>query len=502
VPARIKNVNLSQRLSLVFSALLLASCAVSAWLQIRASDLHDQEVIQSLSRDLASHIAQNGPLIDQRGPRVDMLHALFSQLMAVNPSVEVYLLDANGLIKGDDAPPGHVKRKHVDVGPIRTFLAGEALPILGDDPRSVTGRKVFSAAALPGANGATAGYIYVVLLGEAHDKWAARIAGNSVLRATLWSMTLVALFGLIAGLIAFRLITRPLGRLTEAVRDFDAGDETGAAAKLSSLSALSARGHARDEIAILERAFLQMSNRIAQQWRELTYRDQERRELIANISHDLRTPLTSLHGYLEALSLKFDMLPQPERRRYLSIALGQSAKVGRLAQSLFELARLEHGQTQLAPEAFSLADLLQDVFEKFELAAQARRISLRAHIPSRLPDVYADLGMIERVLTNLLDNAIRHTPEGGMIEVELVFRGEKVSVTISDTGPGIPAELRASLFQRPVNVGGAQRVGGLGLLIVQQILHLHGSAIALADRADKGATFVFALNTAVASAER
>jgi signal transduction histidine kinase len=341
-----------------------------------------------------------------------------------------------------------------------------------------------------------------VLLGEAHDKWAARIAGNSVLRATLWSMTLVALFGLIAGLIAFRLITRPLGRLTEAVRDFDAGDETGAAAKLSSLSALSARGHARDEIAILERAFLQMSNRIAQQWRELTYRDQERRELIANISHDLRTPLTSLHGYLEALSLKFDMLPQPERRRYLSIALGQSAKVGRLAQSLFELARLEHGQTQLAPEAFSLADLLQDVFEKFELAAQARRISLRAHIPSRLPDVYADLGMIERVLTNLLDNAIRHTPEGGMIEVELVFRGEKVSVTISDTGPGIPAELRASLFQRPVNVGGAQRVGGLGLLIVQQILHLHGSAIALADRADKGATFVFALNTAVASAER
>jgi signal transduction histidine kinase len=495
-------VNLSQRLSLVFSALLLACCAVSGWLQIRASDLHDQQVIQSVSRDLASNIAQNGTLIDRSGPRADMLHVLFSQLMAVNPSVEVYLLDPGGAIEGDDAPPGHVKRKHVDMRPIKRFLAGDALPIFGDDPRSLTGRKVFSACVLRDANGATAGYIYVVLLGEAHDEWAARVERNAVLRTTLWSMTLVALAGLIAGLIAFRLITRPLGRLTEAVRDFDAGDETGAAARLSSLGMASGRGRARGEIAILERAFQQMSNRIAQQWRELTYRDQERRELIANISHDLRTPLTSLHGYLEALSMKLDQLAEPERRRYLNIALLQSAKVGRLAQALFELARLEHGQIQPAPETFSLADLLQDVFEKFELAAQARRISLRAEIAPRLPDVYADLGMIERVMTNLLDNAIRHTPEDGKIEVELALRDGKVMVTVSDTGPGIAPELRESLFQRPVNVGGAQRVGGLGLLIVQQILHLHGSAIALVDREGKGGTFVFALEPAAATVDR
>jgi signal transduction histidine kinase len=490
-------VNLTQRLSLVFSALLLVSCGVSAWLQIRASEQHDQQVIQGLSHDLASHIAQNGPLMDAQGPREDMLKSLFNQLMAVNPSVEVYLLDAHGQIKGDDAPAGHVKRHAVGLRPIQRFLAGDALPIFGDDPRSIDGRKVFSAAALIGPKGSTDGYVYVVLLGEAHDEWAARIEGNSVLRTTLWSMGLVALFGLIAGLVAFRLITRPLGRLTEAVRDFDAGDEVGAATKLAQLNATHARGGGSSEIAMLERAFLQMSNRIAQQWSELKYRDQERRELIANISHDLRTPLTSLHGYLEALSLKFETLAEPERRRYLSIALGQSTKVGHLAQSLFELARLEHGQIQIAPEAFSLADLLQDVFEKFELAAEARRIVLRADIPPRLPEVYADLGMIERVLTNLLDNAIRHTPERGVIEVALALRGEQVAVTVSDTGPGIPVELRDSLFQRPVNVGGnTQRVGGLGLLIVQQILHLHGSQIALVEHDRKGSVFAFALKTA------
>ena len=124
-----------------------------------------------------------------------------------------------------------------------------------------------------------------------------------------------------------------------------------------------------------------------------------------------------------------------------------------LAQALFELARLEHGNVQPALEDFSLVDLVQDVFQKFELPAEARHIKLRAGIPPRLPTVSADLGMIERVLTNLLDNAIRHTPAGGAIDVDLAFRDGKVQVTVSDTGPGIPAELREGLFERAVQLG-------------------------------------------------
>ena len=110
--------------------------------------------------------------------------------------------------------------------------------------------------------------------------------------------------------------------------------------------------------------------------------------------------------------------------------------MGRLAQALFELARLEHGNVQPALEDFSLVDLVQDVFQKFELPAEARRIQLRANIPPRLPTVSADLGMIERVLTNLLDNAIRHTPAEGTIDVELAYRDGKVQVMVSDTGSG------------------------------------------------------------------
>ncbi len=199
------NLTLTQRLSLVFSALLLACCGASAWLQIRSSDLHEKEVVQSLSKDLADHIAHRTTLMDANGLRPDAVRQLFGQLMLVNPSVEVYLLDNQGRIKGDDAPEGHVKREQVDLAPIRQFIAGDALPILGDDPRSLDGKKVFSAAPLQLSGQQPSGYIYVVLLGEAHDALAARVAASSVLRTTLWSMALVALFGLLAGLTAFGL---------------------------------------------------------------------------------------------------------------------------------------------------------------------------------------------------------------------------------------------------------------------------------------------------------
>ena len=490
------NLTLTQRLSLVFSVLLLACCGASAYLQIRSSDLHEKEVIQSLSRNLADHIAHRTTLMDANGLRPDAVRQLFGQLMSVNPSVEVYLLDAQGRIQGDDAPAGHLKRERVDLAPLRQFIAGEALPILGDDPRSVDGKKVFSAAPLQLSGRAPSGYIYVVLLGEEHDALAAHVAASSVLRTTLWSMALVALLGLLAGLTAFGLITRPLRRLTDAMRRFDAQGEPDSQPSVPR----SSTGGERDEIAVLEATFAQMANRIGEQWRALTRQDQQRRELIANISHDLRTPLTSLHGYLETLSLKSDTLGETERKRYLAIALAQSVKVGRLAQALFELARLEHGNVQLALEPFSLMDLVQDVFQKFELPAEARHIQLHAVIPPRLPNVCADLGMIERVLTNLLDNAIRHTPEGGSVEIDLAHKDGKVTVTLSDTGPGIPPEQREGLFERPFSSSGAHRGGGLGLLIVQRMLQLHHSQIRLLETGGTGTTFCFELPIAVVKA--
>jgi signal transduction histidine kinase len=482
---------LSQRLSAVFALLLLACCGASAWLQVRSNERHEQVVIQRLSSGLAAHIAASSALMEPRGLNQQAVHELFGKLMDVNPSVEVYLLGLDGRIEAQAAPPGHLKREHVSVAPIRELLAGRPLPILGDDPRSDTGRKVFSAAPLR-VDGRDAGFVYVILLGEEHEALSRHVAGDSVLRTTMWAMAVVAALGLLAGLAAFHWITRPLRQLTADVNRFEA-DESMVIERLAATPKEPPGG--RDEIASLRQAFAQMTHRIAEQWRELTAQDQQRRELVANISHDLRTPLTSLHGYLETLRVKDDALSEAERRRYLDVALGQSQKVGRLAQELFELARLEYGVVKPDKERFSLSDLVQDVFQKFELAAEARRQRLVPDIAPDLPVVSADFGMIERVMTNLLDNAIRHTPAGGEIQVKLRRYGDEVVVQVSDTGPGIPDAMQQNLFTRPsFNTGARDAAGGLGLVIVQRILQLHGSHIRLLRQADRGAVFQFQLD--------
>ena len=487
------NLTLTQRLAIVFAVLLLVCSGTSAWLQLRSNRMHELEVVQALSRDVAESIARDAQLTDANGLMPNAVRNLFNQLMMVNPSVEVYLLEPDGRIAGHAAPEGRLRRDRVDLEPVHRFIDGQMLPILGDDPRSRDGRKVFSAAPLS-VNGRQVGFIYVVLLGEAHDLLAARGSADAVLKTALLSIGMVGLLCLAAGLVAFTLITRPLRRLTESVRQFDMH---GVPPEMPERSP-DVADHSRDEIAVLDAAYRQMVLRISEQWEALTRQDQERRELIANISHDLRTPLSSLHGYLETLLLKDASLEPAERRRYLGIALDQSRRVGALSQSLFELARLEYGFVQPELESFFLADLVQDVFQKFELAAESRHIALQADLAPRLPAVRADLGMIERVLSNLLDNALRYTPEGGAIRIAIRAVGQEQEVTISDSGPGIPPELREGLFRRPFTVGGARRDGGLGLRIVHQMLELHGVSIHLVDGDGQGTAFRFSLPRAPA----
>jgi len=479
-----------QKLAAVFCALLVLCSLALLGMQMRTAVRHEQEVVQRLSLDLAAHIARRSELMDAAGMRQGEVRALFGQLMAVNPSVEVYLLDDQGRILGHDAPQGHLHRDRVAVEPLKALLAGAPLPILGDDPRSAHARKVFSVAPLM-VQGRQAGYIYVVLVGEQRQMLADDLAAGSQWRTLLGSGALVVALCGLAGLVAFYWVTRPLRELTRRIQSFDV-DSPMAVAEPAPLPA-----GERDELAILAHAHAQMAHRLGEQWQQLRQQDLQRRELVANISHDLRTPLSSLHGYLETLAMKEAALSAEERRRYLSIALAQSAKVGGLARALFELARLEHGQVQLQREMFALPELLQDVLQKFELAAQARGQRLDALVPRGLPQVCADVGLVERVLTNLIDNALRHAPQGGHVQVRLAADADSVQVQVADDGPGVDPLLEATLFHAPASTGVRRGDnGGLGLLIVQRILQLHGRSIRLLDRGEgsgTGAVFMFEL---------
>jgi signal transduction histidine kinase len=208
-----------------------------------------------------------------------------------------------------------------------------------------------------------------------------------------------------------------------------------------------------------------------------------RRELVANISHDLRTPLASLQGYLETLHLKRIHLTSDEQRNYLEIALKQTEQLSGLVSRLFDLAKLDSGQAVVALEPFALGDLVQDVVQEFNLAASNKGITLRGHIRADLPLVVGDIGLLERVLRNLLENALRYTPAGGNVAVTTSPGPEGAVVEVADTGIGIAAEELPRIFDRFYRVeksrGLSAGSAGLGLAITKRILDLHSSAISV-----------------------
>lgn len=477
-----------QRLSLLFAALLLACFGATAWLQMAQSTRQAQHVEQQLMRPLAARLAAEiGASTDGDSPP---LPSVAARLAMVHPGVDLYLLDSQGRVQSRQPDGGPLQRNVVDLAPLRDFLAGRPLPILGDDPLHADRRKVFSVAPRAPA-GQPAGYVYAVLQGAAHDQAAMETGGSAAARVALWSVGLVTPLGLVAGLLAFRLVTRPLSRLTAEIQ---ALERTEAAQRIDQVrSAAEPRRRPRDEIAILGTAFRNLARSNAAHWQHLVRQDQQRREWLATVSHDLRTPLASMQGYLETVLGKSVALTEAEREQYLRTALSESQRLGRLAQGLLELARLELGTVRPAAETFSLVELAQDVLQKMALPAQARQQRLvPAFAPGRVV-VHADIGMIERVLTNLLDNAIRHTPPGGQVTLRIAPEGERLRITVADHGPGIAQGLRTALAARELQRLPSRDGGGLGLAIVQQLLQLHGTDIDIRDGPGGGAVVGFTL---------
>ncbi|KMK30026.1 histidine kinase [Pluralibacter gergoviae] len=484
----IRRLSLSQRLTLVFTAILMLCAVAACAVQLYSSSRYGSAMVQRLSADLAPQIVASEALFDPQG-RVNRpaLKTLFDRLMTLNPAVELYLVSPEGDLLADAAPPGHIQRRRVSVADITRFLAADGWPVYGDDPRS-SDKKVFSAAPVR-QQGELRGYLYIILQGERFNALA-RSAWQDTLRITvLWTLLLVAACGALAGLLVWYWVTRPVRRLTAKVQGLDQDS----LAAIKRLALETPEPNPGNEVALLRNRFIELARQIAGQWESLADSDRQRREFIANISHDLRTPLTSLLGYLETLSLKAETLSVEDNRHYLAIALRQGHKVRHLSQQLFELARLEHGSIKPQLEPFALAELIQDVTQKFDLAIETRRLTLAVDAPRGLPLLNADVSMIERVVTNLLDNAVRHTPPGGAIRLRLWQERGVIQVEVADSGPGIEPERREQLFERPSALGaraaGEDR-GGLGLLIVRRMLELHGGGIRLVESAG-GACFRF-----------
>lgn len=449
-----------------------------------------QELNQQLNLELANNIVKEKELIINSKVNHKALDSVFMGLMVVNPIIEVYLVGLDGELLGWHAPEGVIKRKKIDTEPIQKFISrSERIPVLGNDPRDLKRNKVFSAAEIK-QNGKLQGYLYVVLGGQAHDSVVAMLESSYMLRLWLGAIFVSLLLSLIAGFFIFRLITGRLGRLTESMEQFKKNDF-----KHSVDLAARYDGRPGDEIDHLGATFREMSERITQQLKQLEHNDTSRRELVANVSHDLRTPLATLQGYLETLSQKGDQLSEKDKREYIDIAWQQSQSLQKLISELFELSTLENKEAQLHFEPFSMSELVQDVAQKFQLEARSKKLELTTHLPGEPAFVSADIGLIQRVLENLIENAIKYTPAGGQIGISLSNGDDCVATKIVDSGQGISGKELPHIFDRfyRVDKHRDEEGTGLGLAIAKRIMKLHNSTIDVSSQVNTGTSFSFRL---------
>ncbi len=449
-----------------------------------------EELTQSLNAPIAMYVTGQRQLIDNGTPDLASLRELAAHAMIINPTAEIYLLDTAGNILGQGLPDETVLRAQVDLAPIKALIGGTArMPIRGDDPRTGSSRKVFSAAEVT-ANGRTEGYLYVVLGGRTYEALASDIGNSYVGKVS--AVVAVVIVGATAtiGLLVFGLLTRRLKKLSHAMqRVSDAGFELA-----PPLEPPSENG---DEIDALTRAFADMSMQIKSQIEQLQENDRLRRELVSNISHDLRTPLSAMQGYLETLLIKGNSLSEEERTRYLKVACRHTARLGTLIGDLFELSKLEAASVTPNLETFSLAELVQDVAQEFQIESEKKDIKLAIDLDTDSAMTIGDIGLIQRVLENLVRNAIQFTPGGGDVTISISERPKSVAVSVSDTGPGIPDEDIPRIFDRFYRAaqgeGERSDSSGLGLAIVKRILDLHDSRITVVSKIDAGTRFEFEL---------
>ncbi|GAA3549335.1 DUF4153 domain-containing protein [Nocardioides daeguensis] len=259
-------------------------------------------------------------------------------------------------------------------------------------------------------------------------------------------------------------MTSPLRQMTAAARRMATGDYD-----------VRVPDTARDEVGELARAFNTMA-------RDLAGVDRQRRELVANVSHELRTPLAGLRAVLENV---VDGVV-PDDRAVLATALAQAERMSGLVEDLLDLARVDAGKAPLAPRAVPIAALLADAVAEAEALGRGVRYDVQVAPPELV--VTADPARLHQLVANLLDNASRHSPAGGTVEVHAAATGERYRIDVRDSGPGVPPADRERVFEPFGTLAASAAAGtggtGLGLAIARWVTDLHGGTIGFLDPAD------------------
>lgn len=482
---------ISIRLKLV--AIWLLSCfAMISMFVVTLRDTHESyhlELRQAINRPLARLLFELSPGMSAEPSEVGRWQETLRQYAKINPEINAYLVDQNGEVIGSSSPLGDLKLRQVEILPIRQIADAAHLPLTGVDPLDPAHRKAISAVAVPG------GYLYVVLRDPDSLSSAQQMQKRDRYLQGLWLVICWTVVAVLAGIVTVVLITGPIKQLNTVVDQFRSENFSG-----GSNAILHVLPSTNDEVGKLGRAIAEMSSRIANQMKEIEKNDTARRELFANISHDLRTPLTSLLGYLETIATAKTM-SEEERHQYCGIAMQEARYLASLVDRLLELAKLDTPGATIPHGPFLMSELVASVMARFSRTGAEQGVALSAPPANLNQCVIGDAGLISRVLENLVENAFRHTKSGGKIGIELDVKGDEPAIvlttTVWDTGTGISREDLPRIFDRFYRGETSRQAtsdgAGLGLAICKRILELHNSTMVVESVVGQGSRFSFSL---------
>lgn len=469
----------------VFTGLLIILGIVFVIIAAKFSTAYYTSAHQQLYGNLAHHLATFTQPFRNGKPDTTVTHDIIHSTMVANPSVEVYLLDTAGNIVDYVVPDTTVQMHRVAISKVKQWLAAKnGQRPLGDNPKHPEEPGIFSAAPVY-ENNQLVGYVYAVLASEKQKQILASLNNHLHVRLASYMFFAALLAAFIVGAITFYLLTDSIHRIASVVKRFKEGDYT---ARIE--------GNVKGNLGILTSTFNDMADEIVSNIEKISATDKFRQELIANVSHDLRTPLSIMQGYIETLMIKKDQLSREQNDKYLSIVYDSSKKLSLLVEQLFQYAKLEANLVTPQKESFLINELASDILAAYQLNAGQRAIQLTMKTTGNISPVFADIALTERVFQNLLDNAFKFTPDGGSITIQLTQIKEGVKVQVADTGAGIAAEDQPYIFERYKQLGRNEKPKkgmGIGLAIAKKILELHQTAIEVTSEPGRGTAFRFVL---------
>lgn len=467
-----KNKIISLRLiSLIVFLLIMGTAILFMTITYFSAQQYHQATTQLLNREVAEHIAKFSSPYEKKGINKIIADSVFHHAMVLSPSIEVYFLDTTGRVIYYDAPEKEIIQRMIPLDPIKRYIqsAGKIF-ITGRDPRDPGEDKIFSAAKVHGS-GREEGFIYVIL-GSKEFRLASHILYNSHIgNLLLKAFIFVIISSVIITSLYLRRVEKRFNRMIGVLERFKNGDYT---ARFTQ--------EKNSEFSVFTESFNKMAALLVSNIHQLKRSEEERKQLVVNISHDLRTPLAIARGYAETLSIqKGDHQVSDKQEQYVQLIIQKITQVEHLVTQLFELSRIESAEIVPHYQPFIFSEIVLEIINSLMLPASHKSITIDSTRSSDHSWINADIKMMESVVQNIIINAISYTAENETIRVITERAEHELIFTVENPGEPLSDDVLAWLNAATVNDSELRpQKSIIGLTIVKRIVNLHRFSLHMA----------------------